>query len=384
VISGSVIIGISGCEDRFSGQPTAQSTPTTTPVRETRGVDVRWSRSIGEATGRPAIRDSTVYLAGSYTSDPSKRGIYAYDLNDGDEKWKNLISSHTPNYGPIEHDETIYVDDVSSLLALDAGTGDQLWERTWDGFVFSPPVAGNGSVYMGVTSNPESTSGPAFHEDVWALDSDDGSVLWKRDIGRSGAGQGLVSQGNPPVLHNETLFAVERNNGLFALDASDGTTVWQREFEGRYESGVILESGHLFLTVGDRLYAVSPETGEVIWSAEPVKISPHGANGVVVGGTFEMFSVFDARTGERRWGAEDTGTPVTTATGVYSQIVTEVGDLETPNTTTLRKYNWDGDQQWQFSRARSGFSAPAESDGTVVVGTSYHGNGPTVFAILPS
>lgn len=115
---------------------------------------------------------------------------------------------------------------------------------------------------------------------VFALNEEDGIVLWVRSLGpaleqnRGGGPRGT------PTVDGDVLYALTERGDLAALKTSDGTIIWQRnilqDFGGSNPNWLISESP---LVDGDRLIvmpggpdagivALNKKTGETIWTSK--------------------------------------------------------------------------------------------------------------------
>jgi alcohol dehydrogenase (cytochrome c) len=130
----------------------------------------------------PIVVNGTMY----FTTDTIS---YAIDASNCVEKWKSVRHSETPsalgvNRGFAYMNGRLFrgTSDVH-VIALDAATGRTLWDRTLD--IKGPgislpmaPVAANGLVYIGNAGGDIA----AITGHVYALDANDGHVVWKFDV----------------------------------------------------------------------------------------------------------------------------------------------------------------------------------------------------------
>src|SRR5215217_130292 len=134
------------------------------------------------------------------------------------------------------------------------------WRRTFDpGYPIDHEVhsalAAGGRIFT--TFQKRNGDGPA---QIYALDPDDGSTLWQRDIsgflGHAGYGNGLV------------LVAV--GGGLHAFHAADGSPAWSRttwtgvEFPN-INSGPLVVGGDTYVVVNGYLFALDTDDGSIEW-----------------------------------------------------------------------------------------------------------------------
>ena len=66
---------------------------------------------------------------------------------------------------------------------------------------------------------------------------------------------------------NEAIF-VPTSCGVFALDAADGHTIWTYATTDSLKyAPLYLDSAHLYVSIGDSLIGLDPQTGQRIWSS---------------------------------------------------------------------------------------------------------------------
>ncbi|MGW1173258.1 outer membrane protein assembly factor BamB family protein [Kitasatospora sp. NPDC002543] len=216
-----------------------------------------WSEAAGKQ--RPAVGGGSVFAAhGS--------AVRCYELTTGDPRWT----------GPVLHaaslaldGDTVYAAGTSAgVVALDARTGGQLWERK---VVANSPLTAHRGALL-VTS--ESMGGTI----VAALDGTTGDRLWESfqhgDPGRPAALGRTVYMGN--------------GDRLYGLDTETGDWVWKANaFTGRAAEApavVATDGGVYAATAEGRLWAFDPSTGAMRWqddSQRAGRVSLAAAGGTV-------------------------------------------------------------------------------------------------------
>ncbi len=163
-----------------------------------------------------------------------------------------------------------------AIIALDAATGETLWEHTYASeemnFRFgagphSTPLVVGGRVFA-VGTNKQ------FH----ALDADTGEVLWAYDlVEEMDATPALVRSqvkagyGSNPIAYEDTVIAVVGGEGqaVVAFDQSDGKVVWKTgDFLVACAAPILIDvDGQTQLVVvgGETAYGLDPATGDVLW-----------------------------------------------------------------------------------------------------------------------
>lgn len=144
---------------------------------------------------------------------------------------------------------------------------------------------------------------------VLGLDLDSGREQWRVEFGTPFAA--AVSIVREEGRGRELALLTSRSKRLLAFDAATGEKVWDRPFETLAETTATQTPKLILLPAADnQVYALSPATGEVQWSAgraRPAGLSVRGHAGVTLGpdGFFSSFSdgyveAYDFE-GSRRW-----------------------------------------------------------------------------------
>jgi outer membrane protein assembly factor BamB len=306
----------------------------------------------------PAVINGVVYF-GSSSGDGL---VYAVNAATGDRKWTKDCGGFSNEAGsPAVAYGRVYVACRSAVLALDASTGQVLWETT-DPFFdhpFPEITAANGALY--VASYHE---GNTRRESVYALDADTGAVLWKLtgnwDVTTPAIADGMVFVGcyfaslcaidpvtgvlvwqytadgtiSPAavaggVVYFGSLSRISFNNNdthVYALDATTGALLWRRSVittpnaaqddvlsTPAIANGIVYIGSGYYTPNGGRLYAVDASTGTLLWKYDAAGLlnysSPAVANGVVYfgstnsdrfGSTGDIYAL-DEETGDLLW-----------------------------------------------------------------------------------
>jgi outer membrane protein assembly factor BamB len=161
------------------------------------------------------------------------------------------------------------------VTALRASNGTAIWEHAYDapfrpdnpeareGPHCTPIVAGAYLVTAGVTGS------------IHAYHRESGKLLWRKDLRKefraTEMGYGYSSH---PLPYKDSVIVMAGGHlaGLLRLRLSDGRVIWQaQQFKNSNSSPVLIRvDGHdqvVAYTV-DRLLAVTPESGELLWSQD--------------------------------------------------------------------------------------------------------------------
>lgn len=274
-------------------------------------LEEAWSfEAPGNVSGTPAVVDGRVYVL-------ANGGTFAFAAATGELLWENRDVGGTSS--PTYDDGTLYVLAGPAVLrALDAETGDELWQAQVDGHPqaagFSSPVVAGDLVIAGSSSSEEfGSANPTFRGGVVAFDRETGAAVWRHDTvdppfnGVSvwssvsvdlEAGAVYATTGN-----NYTGEASETSDSIFALDLETGELLWNTQLrEGDvytiqnpqsedsdfgtnpilFEAEVAGETRQL-VAAGQKsgdYWALDRTTGEVVWHR---KVSGGSA---LIGGVF--------------------------------------------------------------------------------------------------
>ncbi|MFT9479347.1 PQQ-binding-like beta-propeller repeat protein [Streptomyces sp. Mo3] len=292
-----------------------------------------WSYSQGTKSP-PSVEGGRVYFG------EDDGGVSALDADTGDRVWE-FGRTMGDEGSPVFAEGAVYFSsrddgfdqDRSRVYALDAATGRHRWEFEPNGWVDAGPVVVGGTAYF-------SSSKLGGDGILYAVDAATGEKEWSQVLGR---GAGLAYDDGVVYYGARTV----RGSHLYALDADTGKQVWKVHI-----SADVLPSAITSLTVADGvihtvgddgvLSARDADNGDLLWkyrtdlsdflgSSPPVVVD--GA--VYISGNTErdagdgqVFAV-NAKTGALRWKyrmPRVSSPPTVTAGTVY--VSTEAGALE--------------------------------------------------------
>jgi outer membrane protein assembly factor BamB len=209
---------------------------------------------------------------------------------------------------------------------------------------------------------------------IFALDSGNGKVLWKKDLGSLNASSPAYSDGR--------LYAVNLEPGqAVALRAKDGKRLWTRPLPGRSESSPVVQDGKVYFGVqsGD-VFALDAKTGKDVWHIETageVKAGPALHNGTLYIGDYagHMYAI-RASDGAVRWDTTDLGVGLGRSGRFYSTPAVAFGRVYAGNADG-RVYSFSaatGEIAWTVSTGAAVYSAPTVADTPDTPPTVYIGS----------
>jgi len=274
-----------------------------------------WSKGIGKGTSRkgrvlapPVIADGRIYVM-----DGNNR-VSAYDANTGSKFWDHKISVKLK--GKTRRGQVGIVERVSDPLSIfDRGGTDK--ESVGGGVAFA-----DGKVYA--------SSGLGV---MVALDAGTGEEVWRTST--------RTPMHSAPAVADGRAFAISDDNELFAFDANSGEVLWtyQAIVEGArmltVPSPAIVEEVVISPFASGELVALRVQNGGVLWqdalssvgrltplsTLNDIASGPVVADGYVIATAQSgVLSAFDLRTGQRIWTqpAGSIGFPLVAGDFVYT------------------------------------------------------------------
>ncbi len=256
-----------------------------------------WQAELGSAVSvAPAVTDRTVCVA------TDEGSVYGIDAKSGVIDWAEAYGTDI-EVAPAATDGTVYVGAGDHLYALDAATGEALWDRwlatgreryqrrTWGTVirrrVTATPAVDFTGLYFGgtpgrlyamttggdkrwdlelngaVRATVSVDEGTVYTGDdsgaVYAVDAQTGESVWA--VGTHEA----VTAG--PTVANETVYVGDAEGRLYAIDAASGTTHWQHPVGGRLETTPVWNDGEVVIGSAEGIvYGLDPEEGSRNWT----------------------------------------------------------------------------------------------------------------------
>jgi outer membrane protein assembly factor BamB len=220
-----------------------------------------WNFSAGRSYSSPAVVNG-IYYACAYGN------VTALNALTGSVIWSYYFGGNADG-SPIVVDGTVYIGDFGYVYALDAQTGALEWvsDLQFDSSTDSSPAVVNGVVYV-------ASGSPLFY----ALDAETGEPIWNYTIGQSPHSTAVVSNG--------IVYVGSGHQGVFALNALTGAEIWNYPTSPGMGSSVAVAGGNVYLAGTDgAICALNAATGAKLWSYTMNNVgaasSPSIANGVL-------------------------------------------------------------------------------------------------------
>lgn len=202
------------------------------PVEFSDTLNVAWSAEMGDGIGSPVVASGRVFTAAMV--DPETVGLYAFDADTGVPLWHRTwpagdladvhkTNSHASTTPAADEERVYFYFSTLGLVALDAGTGEDVWRRELPVpyFVFkwgpgmSPVLHGETLLFC-----QDDDLNPALS----AFDKRTGDVLWTDDRGDM-----AVNYSHPVICETKhgPEVVVAGTGLLIGYDLRTGRRLWQ-------------------------------------------------------------------------------------------------------------------------------------------------------------
>jgi outer membrane protein assembly factor BamB len=203
------------------------------------------------------------------------RSLLALSARDGSQRWR--FDAPTASYlsDPAFADGMLYVGDMSSIYAVDPTTGSARWRVTTP-MSWKPPVVANGFLYL-ATDHPLSRGDAS----VYAFDAATGTERWRftdKEVLRSDWSAIAVAGGTVFVVSKEYLHGhasfENANYFLFAIDATTGREQWRFRTGSPFSEDPVVAAGTVYFSAearegpGGQLSALDAGSGEPLWDIQ--------------------------------------------------------------------------------------------------------------------
>jgi outer membrane protein assembly factor BamB len=206
--------------------------------------------------GTPVVSGELVYAAG-YNGK-----IYAYNVDSLAVRWVYPREGYLKPFvgGIAVSNGKLYIGSTNGIMyALDAQTGDFLWEFETEKEIWATPAVDEDTVYFG-----------SFDEKFYAVNTSDGSKRWEFTA------EGAIAA--TPLINEDIIYVGSLDKNLYALNTDSGSLKWQFTGKNWFWALPVLYGGNIYAGCMDnRVYILNAETGNKVNELDlgnPVASSP--------------------------------------------------------------------------------------------------------------
>jgi outer membrane protein assembly factor BamB len=214
--------------------------------------------------GNPVVSDNLVYIAG-YNGK-----IYAYTADTLAARWVYPRESYLEPFvgGLVEAGGRLFIGDSDGhVYALDAATGDKIWDFNTGDKVWADPTVEGDTLYIG-----------SFDDSLYALNTADGTEKWHYATGGA-----IMAK---PLVDNGTVYIGSFDRNLYALDAASGNLKWQFPAANWFWAEPVVVNGRVYAACLDgKIYVLNAGTGSEITQFDVkngVSSNPVMVNGKII------------------------------------------------------------------------------------------------------
>ncbi|MEM6781539.1 MAG: PQQ-binding-like beta-propeller repeat protein [Pseudomonadota bacterium] len=267
-----------------------------------------WSADIGQGsesnlplTAQPVAADGRIF-----TLDTDSR-LSAFDVSNGERLWRANVQDEEEDDevigGGISHSNNVlYVTNgYDEVLSVAPENGDILWRTKLDSPARAAPTILENRVFV-----------TTLNSTLYAIDATSGQVLW--DYTTIGESAGLLGAASP-AANRDIVVPAFSSGEIYALRVENGSVAWSDNLSGVRRFGglnvlsdikglPVIHDGVVYaISFGGRMVAIDERTGERVWQIDiSGSQTPWVAgNAVFIFSSDNQLASIERRTGQVRW-----------------------------------------------------------------------------------
>lgn len=210
---------------------------------------------------RKVNRMSPIIYKNSIIAGNSYDGLVTFDLQSKSEKWRTAIPYGVEAGAATINDRLFVGSNSGQMYSIDMASGEIIWVFDSKSELVSEPLLHNGILYF--------ISGS---QSLYALDASNGKQIWfynRQDTTSSMSIRG----GSKPTIANGVLYVGFSDGALVAINAQTGTEQWEITLNRNtkfkdIDASPLVDGDYIYInSYDDKIYCLSKDKGEIIWSA---------------------------------------------------------------------------------------------------------------------
>lgn len=203
----------------------------------------------------PVIYKNSVVVGNAYD------GLIAYDLDSRRELWRVPVPFGVEASATVIRDRLFVGGNNGRMYSVDLATGQVVWTFDTKSELVAEPLLHDGILYF--------ISGS---QSLYALDASNGKQMWIHNR-QDTSNVMTVRGGSKPAIAGGLIYAGFSDGTLVALNAATGTEQWEITLNRNtrfkdIDSSPVIDGDVIYInSYDDRVYCVSKDKGDILWSA---------------------------------------------------------------------------------------------------------------------
>jgi len=247
---------------------------------------LQWLTEVGyEGAATPAVYDETVYVTTWNPGANLGRGLAAVDAKSGDIMWQGLTDANIGSSPAVTADGVFIGGYETTTVAAFDHDGTERWRHTLGEYASTPAVTDGTIVYGAGTSR------------VVAYDAESGDQQWQFETD----GETTTA----PTVVDDRVVVGTRAGTLYALAIENGAEDWSIDLPGSLHQSIATTEDRLIVPADEGLIAVDTE-GHREWAIETITraTAPVVAGGGVYFGDGRVVRALSVADGTEWWSLE--------------------------------------------------------------------------------
>ena len=193
-------------------------------------------------------------------------GVYCLDALAGEEIW-HYPAVHA-DMSPLVKDGKVFFGtgyDDYLIIAVDAGTGAEIWSKQMPYQVWGSPSAYQDIVIFGLGMGNFAESAPIPKGRAVAVNANTGDIVWEEEVDDA-----IMSA---MVLYKDHVIFGSRDGHVYSLTAKEGDRRWRKYMGGVVVSSPAVAQDAIYAaTASGKIYSLSIFDGSINWEYDSVEV----------------------------------------------------------------------------------------------------------------